>query len=107
MPGFDGTGPAGQGPMTGGGRGFCAGVMTGTRPAFPGFFGRGGGRGRRNRFFATGLTGWQRAGIGDPLQGSSFSSGKEETEILKNQAKYFEEQLKSINERIALLEKDR
>ncbi|MGC8863721.1 MAG: DUF5320 domain-containing protein [Armatimonadota bacterium] len=23
MPGFDGTGPAGQGPMTGGGRGFC------------------------------------------------------------------------------------
>jgi hypothetical protein len=24
MPGFDGTGPRGQGPMTGGGRGFCA-----------------------------------------------------------------------------------
>ena len=24
MPGFDGTGPIGQGPMTGGGRGFCA-----------------------------------------------------------------------------------
>ena len=24
MPGFDGTGPMGQGPMTGGGRGFCA-----------------------------------------------------------------------------------
>jgi len=24
MPGFDGTGPSGQGPMTGGGRGFCA-----------------------------------------------------------------------------------
>ena len=23
MPGFDGTGPRGQGPMTGGGRGFC------------------------------------------------------------------------------------
>jgi len=23
MPGFDGTGPAGAGPMTGGGRGFC------------------------------------------------------------------------------------
>ncbi|MFA5629446.1 MAG: DUF5320 domain-containing protein [Dehalococcoidales bacterium] len=26
MPGFDGTGPRGTGPMTGGGRGFC--VMT-------------------------------------------------------------------------------
>jgi hypothetical protein len=24
MPGFDGTGPMGQGPMIGGGRGFCA-----------------------------------------------------------------------------------
>lgn len=24
MPGFDGTGPLGMGPMTGGGRGFCA-----------------------------------------------------------------------------------
>jgi hypothetical protein len=23
MPGFDGTGPRGRGPMTGGGRGFC------------------------------------------------------------------------------------
>lgn len=23
MPGFDGTGPLGQGPMTGGGRGYC------------------------------------------------------------------------------------
>jgi hypothetical protein len=23
MPGFDGTGPQGQGPMTGGGRGLC------------------------------------------------------------------------------------
>ena len=24
MPGFDGTGPKGQGPRTGGGRGFCS-----------------------------------------------------------------------------------
>ncbi len=24
MPGFDGTGPRGMGPMTGGGRGFCS-----------------------------------------------------------------------------------
>ena len=24
MPGFDGTGPCGRGPMTGGGRGYCA-----------------------------------------------------------------------------------
>ena len=107
MPGYDGTGPAGQGSMTGGGRGSCAGVLTGTRPASPGIFGMNGGKGRRNRCFATGLTGWQRAGMRAPLQGNSFSSGKEERETLKGQAKYFEEQLKSLNDRIALLEKGR
>jgi len=32
MPGFDGTGPMGMGPMTGGGRGFCAVPL---RPAWP------------------------------------------------------------------------
>ena len=30
MPGFDGTGPLGQGPMTGGGRGYCAIPVIGT-----------------------------------------------------------------------------
>ena len=53
MPGRDGTGPMGYGPMTGGRRGFC-----GDAAMSPG---RGGGRGRRNQFYATGLTGWQRA----------------------------------------------
>ena len=33
MPGFDGTGPMGMGPMTGGGRGFCSpwGIRAGAR----------------------------------------------------------------------------
>ena len=53
MPGRDGTGPMGHGPMTGGRRGFC-----GDAALSPG---RGGGRGRRNQFYATGLTGWQRS----------------------------------------------
>jgi Family of unknown function (DUF5320) len=53
MPGRDGTGPMGYGPMTGGRRGFC-----GDANVSPG---RGGGRGWRNQFRATGLTGWQRA----------------------------------------------
>ncbi len=34
MPGFDGTGPLGQGPLTGGGRGFCA-ILIGYDPAVP------------------------------------------------------------------------
>jgi hypothetical protein len=59
MPGRDGTGPTGSGPMTGGRRGSCA-----SPPPAP-FPGRGGGRGRRNQFYATGLTGWQRAAQAD------------------------------------------
>jgi len=53
MPGFDGTGPVGQGPRTGGGRGYCppvAGSYYGGAPVVYGV-GRGGipyggGRGR-------------------------------------------------------------
>ncbi len=71
MPGRDGTGPMGQGAMTGGGFGPCgSGRGTGR-----GFFGRGagrgtgmgmglgmggGGRGFRHWFRATGLTRWMR-----------------------------------------------
>ena len=69
MPRGDGTGPWGAGSMTGRGVGPCAGYA---QPGFanpgPGFAGVGrgpgggrGGRGFRNRFHATGLTGWQRA----------------------------------------------
>jgi len=57
MPGRDGTGPMGYDPMTGGRRGFCAGTAPSPR--------RGGGRGRRNRFYATGLTGWERTAQAD------------------------------------------
>jgi len=34
MPGFDGTGPRGMGPMTGGGRGFCALPLPGAWPTY-------------------------------------------------------------------------
>jgi hypothetical protein len=37
MPGFNGTGPMGQGPMTGGGRGFCAMPYRGYTPYGYGF----------------------------------------------------------------------
>jgi hypothetical protein len=57
MTGGDGTGPMGYGPMTGDRRGFC-----GDAAMAPG---RGGGRGRRDQFYATGLTGWQRAAQAD------------------------------------------
>ena len=34
MPGFDGTGPIGMGPMTGGGRGYCSSRGVGARGAY-------------------------------------------------------------------------
>ena len=36
MPGLDGTGPYGTGPMTGGGRGFCAVPIRSAWPAYAG-----------------------------------------------------------------------
>jgi len=49
MPGFDGTGPGGKGPMTGGQRGFCKGARPGRRPMDGRGMGLGRRRGRRGR----------------------------------------------------------
>jgi hypothetical protein len=59
MPGFDGTGPGGMGPMTGGGRGFCVLPSQVKRPlssvsnrpnyAFNNYYGFGFGRARGGR----------------------------------------------------------
>jgi len=62
MPGGDGTGPAGMGPMTGRAAGYC---VYPARGGGYGGWGRG-GWGTRNWYYATGLTGWQRAGYGYP-----------------------------------------
>ena len=70
MPRGDGTGPAGLGPMTGRATGYCAGYeQPGHMNPIPGrgFWcrgGRAGGRGWRHWYYATGLTGWQRAPMG-------------------------------------------
>ena len=50
MPGFDGTGPWGAGPMSGGGRGFCNPAGTGYRSSYGRGFGRGFGPGRGRGF---------------------------------------------------------
>jgi hypothetical protein len=118
MPGGDRTGPAGMGPMTGRATGFCGGY-----PA-PGYmnpaFGRGywggarGGRGHRHWFYATGLTGWQRAG-GYPAYGTPYGvppaapfaaamTSEQEAKILKGQAEYLEDALDGIRKRLDELE---
>jgi len=75
MPGFDGTGPRGQGAMTGGGRGYCAmpAGEFGRQFGIGGFGTRGGGRGRRNCFYATGLPGWIREQKG--MQAFGYKKG--------------------------------
>lgn len=116
MPGGNGTGPMGAGPMTGRGAGFCAGYGT---PGYAnpvggrGFFGRGrgfggGGWGRRNRYYATGLPGWARAGYaGVAYEGTPFAPGlnaQQELDGLKGQAEYLEDTLDGIKKRIEELE---
>lgn len=122
MPRGDGTGPAGMGPMTGRAAGYCAGYAT---PGFAnsvggrGFWGMGrgggfgGGRGRRNQFYATGMTGWQRAAAGYPAYGGAVPvaapyaravSSEQQLDALKGQAEYFEDALEGIRKRIEELE---
>jgi len=121
MPGGDRTGPAGMGPMTGRGAGYCAGYpVAGYMNTIPGRgmgFGHG-GRGRRNRFYATGLTGWQSAAYGHPAYGwglpytgasapygaPSAPTREQELEMLREQAKYMEDAISGINKRIEELE---
>jgi len=118
MPGGDGSGPNGVGPMTGRAAGYCAGYpMPGFANQIPGGgwgrgFGGRGGWGRRNRFYATGFTGWQRAAYGGSYMGGASYNPPvapgpvKETELsaLKAQAEYFEDVLGGIQRRIAELE---
>ncbi len=120
MPRGDGTGPMGLGPMTGRAAGFCtgypmAGYMNpvsgrGYAVMGRGFIGYGGGRGRRNWFYATGFSGWQRATMGMPAFGGAYPyaqemAPKQEADILKNQADVLRKQLEDIQGRIETLEK--
>ena len=113
MPRGDGTGPQGQGPMTGRAAGFCAGYDA------PGFantgWGRGGrgrggrgGFGNRNRYRATGMTGRQRGDMGSPMgfQAEPFAAPTREQDIeaMKRQMEYLEGAAGDLRKRIEELE---
>jgi hypothetical protein len=110
MPGGDGTGPVGMGPMTGRGAGYCAGYPT---PGYMGpaggrgFWGRGrgggGGWGRRNGYYATGLPFWARAGQGV----FGVPSAEQERDALRQQSQQLQESLHAVNQRIADLEREK
>ncbi|MBN1695874.1 MAG: DUF5320 domain-containing protein [Spirochaetales bacterium] len=117
MPGGDRTGPAGLGPMTGRAAGYCAGYnVPGYMNPVPGRgFGRGfgrfgGGRGRgfRHMYWATGLPGWGGYHPGAYYPNSPYEpvqvQPEQEAEALRNQAKYLQDSLNALNERIRELE---
>jgi hypothetical protein len=111
MPRGDRTGPNGQGPMTGRGRGYCSGSDApgidapgpGRGSGVGGGWGRGmgRGRGRRNLFFATGLPGWLRFG---PFRADQTPGPDGEKQILENQAQALQSQLDRIRQRLDDLE---
>jgi hypothetical protein len=122
MPGGDRTGPAGFGPMTGRGAGYCAGYPV------PGFmnpawglggggwgWGRGGGGGgwrHSHWYYATGFPSWQRSSFAGwpgyvppfPAAFGPLMTKEQELEALKNQAKYFEQALDDLRTRISEVE---
>ncbi len=130
MPRGDGSGPRGMGPMTGRAAGFCVGYSApgyvnqagGRGMGFGGGgggWGRGGGgRGWRNQFYATGLTGWQRAGAGVfnagypqvapyPIPYANPPTKELQAEALKGQAEYLQNSLADIQKRIQELEAEK
>jgi len=127
MPGGDRTGPLGMGPMTGRAAGYCAGYgVPGYMNPWPGRgfwgwgrgfwgrgrgfwgWGRGFGRGWRNWYYATGLTGWQRAalGWGAPWYGAP-PTPEDEREALRAEAQALERELGEIRRRLDELESSR
>ena len=134
MPGFDGTGPAGMGSMTGWGRGYCNPSQSAYGPApaggpgygFPGqgrrsaSYGRGFGGGRG---FRGGFARGQGFGRGFGRRGAYPSIGArygpvnygpydtpyampaaEEADMLRNEAEAVKQELDTLNKRIEELE---
>jgi len=120
MPWGDRTGPMGMGPMTGRAAGFCAncdlpgymnagaGNWYGYRQGFGHGYGRGFGAGRgrgwRNRFYATGVPGWDRWGV-NPYYGGfvpppAVIHKEDELKILTQQAAEMKSVLDDIQNRM-------
>jgi len=107
MPGFNGTGPTGMGPRTGGGRGFCsqgAGpdyVNHGAgRGGIPWGGGRAWGRGRSRRW--CGPAGYYSFGLPPyrAYQPYNEPAVDQEMEFLRNQSSLLELELEQIRKRL-------
>jgi hypothetical protein len=108
MPGFDRTGPAGMGPMTGWGRGLCGpyGGRGGRRPFGPWFGSGGRGRGWRHWHGGYGSPPWGRGGFPpfyEPYY-EDFYTRDEEVALLKEDAARLKKELNAVEERLSELE---
>ncbi|MBW1992274.1 MAG: DUF5320 domain-containing protein [Deltaproteobacteria bacterium] len=104
MPGFDGTGPWGQGPGTGWGLGPCG---AGRRRGYGFGFGRGFGRGARFGFgpWARPRWGWRTFGFGPWGAGALGPiSPQDEAQALREEQTYLQSELEAIQKRLAELE---
>jgi len=106
MPGGDGTGPLGLGPMTGRAAGYCAGYPV------PGYMNPvpGRGFGGRGRGFGRGR-GWGPNQWAFPVYGTAPYSfpqptPEQETDALKQQAEFLQSQLDAIQKRLDELAKE-
>jgi len=100
MPGYDGTGPLGQGAMTGKGMEYCNDVQDDNlRNSGRPFWRAGRGMGFRNRYFAAGVPGWQRGYYYGRGQDASISEyiAKDEKEMLKNKLVSIQKRLNALN----------
>ena len=105
MPAGDGSGPRGDGPLTGRAMGRCTGNAAGGYAAAPGrgsgygFSGRrgGGGRGMRNRYYETGLPLWRRH---PQYDGPAYNQVSTETESLKTQVQFVTDTIEQIANRV-------
>ena len=119
MPGGDGTGPMGMGPMTGRAAGYCAGyAVPGFMNPMPGRgmgwgrgmgFGRGFGRGRGWRAAAWGYpaTAYAPAAAFPPYGAATYAPpmpAEAELQTLRTQADYFASALEEIRKRIEELQ---
>jgi len=93
MPGFDGTGPMGMGPMTGGGRGFCSprGIGATRMHGFPRWTGYAYPHYGPRPFFP------------DATPFAPQMSREQEIDFLKNEAGALREHLKELEARIGQL----
>jgi hypothetical protein len=113
MPRGDRTGPMGHGPRTGRGAGYCSGYdvpgyanpITGRGGGWWHGFRRGGGRGFRHGYYATGVPGWARYSVPAwQAAGPYPAPAPDEGTALREQAEYLTEALEEVRARLAELE---